>query len=486
MPREQVYALRPFGWENDPEEERFKLSTLDYLTGCTYTNFFLFFRLRDDEKQHAIEVLRLGLERTLSQTRPLCGIIERDPQGGHSFVKKRDSTVKFVVQWLDGAEDADKYPSIDDLAKGHFRGTQLGDFDTWTVSPMTYGEKPEAHPDSKPVVAAFKANFVRGGLVLVMHHHHYANDIMGWAGEAFQVAENCYAVRHGTEFPPWDVKACLDLSRLTKRDPAEGDKVDGPPPQVRHPEHTGAQSLLFHCPRSKAAALKDLARPQDGSWVSTYDAFVAFVWRAITRIRAPAFAPDPGARLFWGEAVDLRRRLHSPPVHPRLQGNVMYAALSSMSAVPQPTVCELVSGWPLWQIARYVRRMTDSVSQEDLDAQLEMVALVRDKAALSVKVSAHPPLSLAVTDHRDISAVLDADFGFGRPVAYRHPIVFVTEGCMFVYPRRKGPEGEYRDDDGFEFTMAFEKRLAGDLLRDEEWNRWFEFLGVDVDYKEDE
>ena len=36
MPRQQVYYLHPFGWENDPDEERFPVSTLDYLTPVEY------------------------------------------------------------------------------------------------------------------------------------------------------------------------------------------------------------------------------------------------------------------------------------------------------------------------------------------------------------------------------------------------------------------------------------------------------------------
>ena len=42
--------LRPLGWENDPGEERFKLSTLDYLTTTTWTNMAIFFPLEETQK----------------------------------------------------------------------------------------------------------------------------------------------------------------------------------------------------------------------------------------------------------------------------------------------------------------------------------------------------------------------------------------------------------------------------------------------------
>ncbi|KAK6700742.1 hypothetical protein SNK04_010679 [Fusarium graminearum] len=180
MPKQHVYHLHPLGWENDPEEERFKVTTLDYLTVCSYNNYALFFKLEDSEKERAAEILKAGLERTLAQARHYCGTIEKDPGGGHSFTKKRNSTVRFFVQWLDAPEDADKYPSFEDLEKTNFSAVTLGDLEQWSVPPMTYGEKPEAHPDNSPVVSAFKANFIRGGLVFNIHHHHYTNDVMGW------------------------------------------------------------------------------------------------------------------------------------------------------------------------------------------------------------------------------------------------------------------------------------------------------------------
>lgn len=51
MPKVEEFQLHPFGWENDPEEERFKLSTLDYLSMMTWNNYALFFRLDDSEKR---------------------------------------------------------------------------------------------------------------------------------------------------------------------------------------------------------------------------------------------------------------------------------------------------------------------------------------------------------------------------------------------------------------------------------------------------
>ncbi|KAM0189711.1 hypothetical protein ACHAPI_009901 [Fusarium lateritium] len=247
---------------------------------------------------------------------------------------------------------------------------------------MTYGEKPEAHPDNSPVVAAFKANFIRGGLVFNMHRHHYANDFMGWTGFTHQLAENCYTAMNNTEF------------RTQKE---------------RHSAHQVGVSLLFHLPKSKAAELKAKATPTDGTWVSTYDAFSAFIWRSLTRIRAPVFNPDPTSKLFWCEAIDMRRRMHTPKVPPRVQHNVMFPAASLTAPVEQPTMAQVISGWTFPQLASYIRRLTDSVTQENLDKILETVATVRDKTSLNPRIDAQPPLSILQTDHRDAN-ITAADF----------------------------------------------------------------------------
>ncbi|KAJ5414163.1 hypothetical protein N7509_000790 [Penicillium cosmopolitanum] len=178
MPRQETLHLYPLRWENDLEEERFKVSTLDYLTGLTYCNFAIFFRVKDSDKRKAVDVLEAGIERTLSQARILCGTIEKDPSGGHSFVKKKESTVRFIVQWLDAPEDSDSYPSFHDIAQQNFCSTSLPNFNEWCIPPIAYGDKPEAHPHLSPEVAEYKVNFVRGGLVFIMAHHHYANDVM--------------------------------------------------------------------------------------------------------------------------------------------------------------------------------------------------------------------------------------------------------------------------------------------------------------------
>ncbi|QRD94695.1 hypothetical protein F9C07_2205456 [Aspergillus flavus] len=436
MAKQEVFYLQPLGWENDPDEERYKVSTLNYLTARSYNNYALFFKLDNVDKPKVVDVLKAGLERTLSQTRHLSGTIEKDSTDGYSFVKRKDSTVRFFVQWLDSSEE--NFPSFEDIEKAHFSATTLGDLNLWSVPPMTYG------------------------LVFIMHHHHYANDVLGWAGFTHQLAENCYAIVNQTPFPTWDL-ACLDRSRLLKPEVPEEAKVDGPASPERHPDHTVAVSLLFHLPRGKAIELKQLATPTDGSWISTYDAFSAFIWRTLTRLRAPA--------------VDMRRRMVNPKVPPRIQGNIMFAALSPTAPVPQPTLAEIISEWPFPKLASYIRQLTDSMTEESLSQALDVIATIRDKAAMNVRINSYPPMSILQTDHRDVN-MNAANFGFATPVTYRHLLDCISEGVIIIYPpRTTGPDS----DEGCEFAISYEKSLAQELIDDPEWNKFFEYRGVDAE-----
>lgn len=186
--------------------------------------------------------------------------------------------------------------------------------------------------------------------------------------------------------------------------------------------------------------------------------------------------PEPASHIFWAEAVDMRRRMHSPKVHPRIQHNVMYAALSNTAPVPQLTVDEILHA-PLSKVASYIRQMTNSVTQENLDKTLDVVATVRDKTSLNIRIDSHPPMSILQTDHRDAN-IVSADFGFATPLTYRHLLDRVTEGVIIIYPTRNNSPDS---DEGPEFSIAYEKHLAQDLINDAEFNKYFEYRGIDAE-----
>ncbi|KAH6620987.1 hypothetical protein B0J18DRAFT_398954 [Chaetomium sp. MPI-SDFR-AT-0129] len=529
MPKHEIYHLHPLNWESDPEEERWKLSTLDYLASSSYLNYALYFQL-DNHDTHAqskaLAALRHGLERTLSQARHLCSTLERDPDGdGYSFVHKKDDTVEFHVQWLDRPEDAERFPSLQGLERAHFRAAAMGSHpDLWRIPHMSYGsDNPTADLDRHPAVFGVKASFIRGGgLVLVTHLHHLANDLSGWVGCMQQLADNCRAVatEDGASYPPWD-SACLDASSVTRPPVPEDKKVDVPENMLWGPETAtslpgGRQLLLFHLPKSKAAELKASAQPGAStnsgvSHISTYDAVVAQIWRSITKTRHPHYADQipTSTPLLWIQILDMRARLNaassSVTYPPRMQRNILSVGISTMpipGGPPAPTVAEVMgkplSGintepgqiaqkkpWPLSHLASYIRANTSVFGTPAvLDGMLDQVAAIRQKRRATANLHAMPALAVMVSDHRAAGKLFNGvngrghggegkvDFGFGEVVAYRQLWGRVDIGIVIIYPPRK-------ENEGYEVSIGYEKVLAKELVEDEEWSRWFEFRGVD-------
>ncbi|CAN8104198.1 unnamed protein product [Discula destructiva] len=472
----QVIRLHPLGWENDAEEERFKLSVIDSTPCAAYNHYVLFFRLDDSKKGEAVPTLIKALEVVLSQARFMCGTIERDPEGGHSFVKKRTSTVKLVVRHLDAPRGG---LSLSEIEGFHFGCHALGPLELLSPEPyMVWGEgSSAADPDCSPIVSAFQVTFIRGGMLFGMHSHHWASDLKGWNNFTLQLADTCLAVANNTALPPWDL-ACVDVSRFTRH---PDHWIEGPPALQRHADHRDEhQALLFHVSMSKAARLKAMASPQDG-WVSTYDAMCAYLWRQLSKARAPLFQQSKETLempLFFGEAVNMRTRIGNPTLPERMMRNVLCGAFGDSAPVTQPTLAEVLAldDYPLSSLAGYIRRLTESCTQEHMEKLVEMIAPIRDKRSISLRVDAYSPMSMWVTDHRS-GDVGHFDFGFGEPITYRHLWgENVTPGLVLIYaPIKSSPD----PDEGYTFTVTIEKELVPKLLQDPGWNEFFEYRGVD-------
>lgn len=433
-------------------------------------------------------MLKEGLEWALSQVRQYVGTIERDGAGGHCILRRKTSTVRFSVKHLDGPKD--HFPSMFDIANAHFGQAVLGDHENLSNLPHTFGRKPEAHPENSPAPCSFRANLVPGGIIFMVQAHHYCNGIAGWTAFVQQIAENCCAVANGAKPPYFDPnwldrrlytslgfekpsrQAIKDQSRQTIQKAQKGESNETGARGERRP----LQSLLFHLPRSKAAELKKAASPNDGTWISTYDAVCALMWRVFSRIREPLYKPGPIFKPLLGTGVTIKKDWTSPPRPEKLQGNIQFDISSASMPVPQLTVSEVISGLTLPQLAAYLRRFTNSLTPEMLSSTLQEMANVPNKVDLSISVDAMPPMALYITDWRD-AKLPTFDFGFAKPLAYRHIFGTVVGGQCIVYPPRKGPAGA---DEGIELQLTFEEELVPHLVKDVEWSKYFEFRGVDL------
>jgi hypothetical protein len=226
--------------------------------------------------------------------------------------------------------------------------------------------------------------------------------------------------------------------------------------------------LLFQLRKSKAQRLKALVEKENGTRVSSYDAFTAMWWRLLTRHRARTYPDtDINAPAPFFEAVNMRSRL-TPPLPARYLGNAL--ALASSSSLPQDkqlTLKEVMQDAPMWKIAAYIRSITASV---DSTREQDGSGFSRSKG--------RPPMSFKTTDWRTPN-LYQADFGFGRPRALRH-LFLGSAGAgtanMYIYPLRGLKGGE----EVFEFGVPVEKEAVERFCADEEVVEWFDFVGVEV------
>lgn len=141
-----------------------------------------------------------------------------------------------------------------------------------------------------------------------------------------------------------------------------------------------------------------------------------------------------------------------------------------------PTVAEIVSDAPLSELACYIRALTNSCTEEHLETLISMIAPIRDKRSISLRVDAHPPMSMFVTDHR-MGDVSGFDFGFAKPITYRHLWgSSITAGLVLIYAPIRCTANP---DEGCMFTITMEKELVPKLLEDADWTAYFEYRGVD-------
>lgn len=281
-------------------KEAWRLSALDVVVPANYNNYAIIFKARDANPEVVVETFKRALEATLQQCRHLAGTIQANEFGDYSIVKTPHSAVKFGLNWLD---DADEFPSFDNLEGANFTLRSLGNHCSLSVPGMPDSR----HPDEEPAVLALQLNFIRGGFVLTTHVHHFALDMTGTCNAIQQLARNCTAVINGAPAPTWD-EALMDRSRFAIPDVKPEARCDAPPRPPRNTDWRPCSWLLFHLQPQSAAQLKDVATSAGDVRISTYDAVTALCWRIIVRNRAAIYGADLGSTAIFGQPMDMRRR----------------------------------------------------------------------------------------------------------------------------------------------------------------------------------
>ncbi|KAF2723079.1 hypothetical protein K431DRAFT_302015 [Polychaeton citri CBS 116435] len=473
MGSNEVYQIRPSGYPNLPEEIC-RLSTNDYLPDpIVFVPICLYFEVCDAKRKATVELLRAGLEETLGQCRHLAGTIEKTENSDYYILSKKESTVTFNINWLTDRAHGPQFPSFEDLKASDFTTSKLGDITRLTLHEMDPSSGvANPSPDKSPPVLGIQANLISGGIALVIHVHHWAMDFGGIANFVHQWADNALSVANGNRLPTLN-PLCLDRTRLNSQSIIAHDaqvKSDAGVPPGK-PTFFPISVCLFHLAKSKAEELKRLASTADGQRISSYDASVALWWRLLTRHRVKTYKVDSNSVAAFSELVGVRNRL-VPSLPERYFGNAI-VPVSAESQQEKLSLKDVGEDAPLSRIAAYIRSVTDSVDPTYIYKFFDQIER-RRRAGTSnkPKFGTMPPFK--TTDWR-LPNILTANFGFGKPTAFRH--MFGVTPSLTIYPPR------HRDIDGeevFEFAVPIERVALDGLLQDYDLKHWFEYRGFDV------
>lgn len=398
-----------------------------------------------------------------------------DAENGRLWItKKRDSAVSLFVHNIE--ETFASYEELDraDFPAATFKGHKL--------LPKAVTEKQLFSPlgdnqEDDLIISTFQINFVKGGLILGVAIHHNCSDGPGCDGFLTSWAQNSAAVANGTSFITVSGDA-LDRSRLSAKRPEfsrwkeldqrfpvlrdGGGPAPPPPADFKMPD---LAIRMLHFPRSKIKELKTGAMAETGdSWISTYDAIMATLWKSITRSKLELLHPDLSQEVVLVHAVNTRKVL-DPPLPEAFMGNAV--ALPRTEPI---RISDLLADGSLPILAQRVRDSIKTITQQYVAELPEWIAGLDDRRWININMNSFLGMDLAGTSWQEMNVYEKHDFGFGIARAIRFPDP-QFEGYIFVYPSRAGVK-ENAIDEGIEVCICLEKGCYNRLIRDKELLRF--------------
>ncbi|KAL1615016.1 hypothetical protein SLS56_011960 [Neofusicoccum ribis] len=456
------------GYENHDPEEIFELCDLDHTLPKIYSVLTLTYQLDESIDRIALAAqLKDGLEVTLSQYRILAGELVTDSATGKMWVKKkRDNTVRFILNWLNEPED-DTFPTFEELRSIGFPPVKMdGDLLLPTVVTQKQPLTPMGdHREDQTPILVVQANFIRGGVIMAAAIYHPTTDATGVDGFWASWSANTKALANGLPLPPFVETIFQNKSLISQATPATAQTSIAqhslqlnktpptPSPGFKMP---ALRPVLLHFPATRIAQLKVDARPhKPGAWISTYDGIMALIWRAMARCRLDLLKPDPISSSHLLHCAGVRKSMNLPT---HFFGNAM-----TMPKTGLP-VTRLVAPDTLPEVAGLVRASIEEYKTAEMARDFcDWVAKAEHRSWIGIKLNSFLGMDTVATSIGTMTVYDVADFGFGLPKALRRPKPTV-DGYVIVYPRRPTEN----PNEGIEVCVCLEVGCMERMLKDPE------------------
>lgn len=443
-----------------------KLSHLDRTLPQTHSKRILCFALPTDvDKERIIDQLHIALHYTVQRVPFLAGSVvpfseeEGDrpwlrnisPQGAaHLDIKDHGDSIRFS-----------------DLAAANF-DQELFDVDQLCSLPQV------AYVQQDPVdVCRIQANFIEGGLLLVVQILHVVID--GWGvTECVKIfAEKFRDAQAGLIGHPLRTNEdtyVSDRTALVSSDGLPGDLANHPALTTSAYAHgnlegnKGFTCRTFHIAADALVRLKKAASPvqprDENDWISTSDSIAALLWRSIMVARHRAGKLSGSGAVQFGQPYDCRRLMGLPQPY---FGNSIYFLRTDVAFAD---VDNGLDG--LRSAARAIRQDVNAVT---VDKFRDMVGLMeRTGKQTHTRLSFWEDLSTSAimyTSHFAFNMhAMDFGpaFGDGRIKAFRQPSRGAFIGQVIVMPKVL--------DGSCEFLLTELPEVFDHLCQDELWTQF--------------
>ncbi len=458
---------------------KLQLSHWDKRMGPLYSRRILCFPLSnnsDEHKAHITQLLLTALQFTVEKLPFLAGSVapfskdrrypyNLNPQGtAHLEVKNLSSKVNFQ-----------------NLRKDFFAPTLL---DNEQLCPF-----PEAiYIRDGPVdVCRLRANFVEGGLLLVVSIIHTVSDGRGIT-EVLKIFAEMFRKSQTGELTSRSIDKEETPKHIYSFDRTSVLSGNGLPGAIEnHPAWTTSpfkfrgdsaskttSCTIFHINSDSLRVLKQVALPLSHSSsalaasqaprISTHDAIAALIWRSMMLARRRAGIISDRISTQFCQAVDCRTHLHLPTPY---FGNAIYAIKTTL-AIPQLAPASATDSFDVGHVSELetaARNIREKINGVTADSFRDLLAFVERAEAESV-------VRLSVWDDMSVGSLLlvsyfwfemhELDFGDalgGKIEAFRLPSGGLLPGMPVVLPRL--PDGSC------EFVVNEEEEVMKFLREDE-------------------
>ena len=424
-------------------------SAVDQVTPPIYSRRILIFSRKDETREQAVLGLRSGIQRTVNEIPILAGQMGHSPAGW--TVKPGQARLR--------VKDLDM--SFSELQASGFSEEMLPAHVVSSVPAIT-------DPESEWHACRIQANFIRGGLLLVISINHTTMDGYGISKVIEALARNCRAREPpaAARFPvkndhQLDRSALLDCKHEAKSDIRKLDAytlVQGKPPNLL-PTSDRIATKTFQLSLPALKTLKRAASPLE-DWITTHDAANALCWRthARGRYQAGLITNEDVARFAF--PVEFRN-LVDPPLPSEYIGN---AVLMTNVELPVKT---LLGADGLRAAAVAIRHGVRRVDASYVENFIAVARSLEEPGRLKINLKLEQRnTAFGSTSYKSFAhSTLDWDTAvLGRYERLRLASGVTGEGMSIILP--------VLGDGTWEVTVSLEEELIEMFQSDEEWRTY--------------